>query len=202
MDQEISILAYVVPTSNGRACGRWVWHSSRGRCFSVTEFLALISSGQRILSVGGVCHDLQMMVLHGMLSPAPYVATGTSLSPWLSQKQDACLRLEHCLVSQRSRVTMVSKARLSVSLPLRAEGSMTTHVVIILKYFYIIQIILRSVEVATKKQQRTQKTNNNKNKNKKYIYLNDPINPSWVRRKAASLHSSISSPQTDGQALE
>ena len=50
----------------------------------MTEFLAPVV---RDSSVGGVCHDLEMMVLHDMLSPAPDVATGAFLSPWLSQKQ-------------------------------------------------------------------------------------------------------------------
>ena len=37
-----------------------------------------------------VCHDLEMIMVHDMLSPAPNVATGASLSPRpSSQKQDA-----------------------------------------------------------------------------------------------------------------
>ena len=39
-------------------------------------------------SIGGVCHNLEIMVLHNILSPAPDIATGASLSPWLSQKQE------------------------------------------------------------------------------------------------------------------
>ena len=89
----------------------------------MTEFLALVSGGQRLLSVvGGVCHDLEMMVLHDMLSPAPDVAIGASLSLAVSRR---CLRLERCLASQRYRAS-------TVSLFLRTEGSMTTHVVIII----------------------------------------------------------------------
>ena len=33
-------------------------------------FLALVSGGQRLSSVAGVCHDFEMIVLHDMLSRA------------------------------------------------------------------------------------------------------------------------------------
>jgi hypothetical protein len=97
----------------------------------VTKFLALVTGGQRLSSVGGVCHDLEMMVLHDMLSPAPDVATGACVFLSLAVSEARrCLRLERCLVSQRSRASTVSEARRWPCLSLRAEGSMTTHVVI------------------------------------------------------------------------
>jgi hypothetical protein len=52
-----------------------------------------------------VCHDLEMMVIYDMLSPTPDVATGTSLSPWLSQKQDTVSGWNVALQSQASTVS-------------------------------------------------------------------------------------------------
>ena len=77
----------------------------------MTLFLALNS---HLLEA---CHDLEIMVLHDMLSTD--VATGASLSPWPSQKQDAVSAyIERCLASQRSWASTVSEARRWLSLPM------------------------------------------------------------------------------------
>ena len=100
MEQHVCMYIHVSCTSSDKYLAR-----SRGGCLSVTGFLALVSGGQRLSSVGGVCHDLEMMVIYDMLSPTPDVATGTSLSPWLSQKQDTVSGWNVALQSQASTVS-------------------------------------------------------------------------------------------------
>ena len=71
----------------------------RGGCFSVTGFLVLVSGGQRLSSVVGMCDDLEMIGLSAAASEAR-----------------PCLRLALYLASRRSRVSTVSEVRRRLSL--------------------------------------------------------------------------------------
>ena len=107
------ILQVMVISSQVRRSWLFVGVLQRGGCLSesLTEFIALVSSGQPLSSVAGMCHDFEMMVLHDMLSPASDVATGVCLSLLGGLRSKTLL--------PASRAWVVSEARLRLCLSLR-----------------------------------------------------------------------------------